>query len=226
MSKGRGKSGATGGRMRAVPLMLAGLALSACTEGPASLLTTPAQLQERTPFTQVAPTQSWINAPGIVLVMQRGLRGESQQRVALANQTGVPGDNVIVMRAQSLSGRPGRFGYEDFMSRIGGAPAPFADVSSGDLITAEDEVGPYFWAEERFGDDTICVLGIRRITSSQRLLPGTASVLDIMLRNCVQGEAEEALGPLMSGSVSAPPVTGAVVGESRVISPLAAPAVR
>ncbi|CAM3331199.1 hypothetical protein PANO111632_14675 [Paracoccus nototheniae] len=209
-----------------VGLIGAAVTLQACAIDPQSLLTTPAQLQQRTPFTAVAPQQAWINAPGVVMVMQRGLRGESEQRVALDNRTTVPGENLLILRAQDLGGRAARLNFEALLRRIGGAPAPFATVRAGDLTADEDEIGPYFWTEQRFGDDVVCVLGLRRVTSSQRLLPGNATVMDIVLRNCVQGSAQDALAPLFSGSITAPPVTGAVLGETRVLSPLAAPMVR
>lgn len=209
-----------------IGLLIGGAMLSACAVDPRSLLITPAQMQERTPFTTVAPQQAWINAPGTVMVMQRGLRGQSEQRIALDNPTAVPGQNLLILRAQSLAGRSARLDFEEFIRRVGGAPAPFAAVASGDLITDEDEIGPYFWTEQRFGDDVVCVLGLRRVSSTQRLLPGNATVMDILLRNCVRGTAQEALRPLFSGSISAPPVSGTAVGETRVLSPLAAPMVR
>lgn len=207
-------------------LVSVGLFLTGCTVDPRAFLTTSRELREQTPFVPVATSQSWINAPGVVMVVQRGLRGESQQRVALSNRSGVPGENVIVMRAQVRNGNAGRFVYEEFMRSIDGPPEPFTDVGSGDLLTEEDDLGPYFWTEERVGDSTVCVLGIRRITSAQRLLPGGATVLDIMLRNCVPGDAQAALAPLSDGSVSAPPSAGVEAGTSRVLSPLAAPVVR
>lgn len=210
----------------AILMVVSGLCLAGCAIDPRALLTTSRELREQTPFTPVSVSQSWINAPGIVMVVQRGLRGESQQRVALENRSGVPGENVIVMRARHRGGNAGRFVYEEFMRSIGGPPEPFTDIGSGDLITAEDDIGPYFWVEQRVGDDVVCVLGIRRITSAQRLLPGSATVLDILLRNCIPGDAQQALAPLSAGSVSAPPSAGVAAGSTRVISPLAAPVVR
>jgi len=207
-------------------VLLAIGALASCAATPRSLLTTSAQLREQTPFTPVPVSQSWINAPSIVMVMQRGLRGESEQRVALANSAAVPGENVIIMRTQSRTGRAGRLDYDEFIRWAGGTPAPFGALRSGDLLSGDDDTGTYFWAEERIGSDTLCVLGLRRLTSAQRLLPAGATTLDILVRNCVRNTLEEALSPLKAGSVSTAPVAGATVGASRVISPLAAPVVR
>jgi len=213
--------------MRNLALMVAftGVAAS-CAATPRSLLTTSAQLREQTPFTPVPVSQSWINAPSIVMVMQRGLRGESEQRVALANTVGIAGENIIIMRTQSRPGRVGRLDYDEFVRWAGGTPAPFSNLQSGDLLSGGDDTGTYFWAEERVAGDTLCVLGLRRLTSAQRLLPAGATTLDILLRNCVRDDLEEALSPLKAGSVSTAPVGGATVGASRVISPLAAPVVR
>ncbi|MFC7704600.1 hypothetical protein ACFQXB_10390 [Plastorhodobacter daqingensis] len=162
----------------------------------------------------------------MVLVLQRGLRGEAEQRVALQNRSGVPGENVIIMRAQNLPGSAGRFVYEDFIRWAGGAPAPFVGLRSGDLVTNEDGLGRFFWAERRIGDDTVCVLGVRRVHAAQRLLPGEATVMDILLRNCVRGTAQDAIRPLLEGSVSTQPLPGVSAGETRVLSPLAAPDLR
>ncbi|SCY16240.1 hypothetical protein SAMN05660710_00880 [Paracoccus tibetensis] len=201
-------------------------ALAACAVTPQSLLTSSAALREQTPFTPISVSQSWINAPDIVMVMQRGLRGESEQRVAMANRAGGTGENVVIMRAQAHHGRAGRFDYDEFVRWAGGTPAPFRGVTSGDLLSAEDEAGIYFWAEERGGADVVCVLGVRRLTSAQRLLPAGATTLDILMRNCVRGESQDALAPLLAGSVSASPMPGVSAGASRNISPLAAPVVR
>lgn len=214
-------------RMRHAALMLALTALVAGCALPARTLLTPsAELREQTPLTPVAASQSWINAPDIVMVMQRGLRGESEQRVALASRVAVPGENVILMRARTREGRIGRLSYDEFLRWAGGAPAPFGETRAGDLLSGEDDAGSYFWAEARMGEDVVCVLGLRRLTSAQRLLPAGATTLDILLRNCVRGDAEAALAPLRAGSVSAVPTAGVAAGESRVISPLAAPVVR
>lgn len=202
------------------------IALASCAATPRSVLTTSAKLREQTPFTPVPVSQSWIDAPGVLMVMQRGLRGESEQRVALANTASLPGENVIIMRTQSRAGRAGRLDYDEFVRWAGGTPAPFSNLQSGDLLSGDDDTGTYFWAEERVAGDTLCVLGLRRLTSAQRLLPAGATTLDILLRNCVRDDLEEALSPLKAGSVSTAPVGGATVGASRVISPLAAPVVR
>lgn len=221
-----GRAGSRSMVWRVALVLTSAAALAACAVTPQSLLTSSAELREQTPFTPIPVSQSWINAPDIVMAMQRGLRGESEQRVALANRAGVTGENLVIMRAQARDGRADRFNYDEFVRWAGGTPAPFAGVTSGDLLSAEDEAGVYFWAEERAGADTVCVLGVRRLTSAQRLLPAGATTLDILMRNCVRGEAQDALAPLLTGSVSAAPTPGVTAGASRVISPLAAPVVR
>ena len=47
--------------------------------------------------------------------------------------------------------------------------------------------------------------------------------MDIMLRNCVIGTAEEALQPLLAASVGSPLIARAGADQSRLISPLAGP---
>lgn len=134
------------------------------------------------------------------MVTQRGLRGASEQRVALSNDTHLPGENLIQMVSKSRNGRPGRFVFETFIRQIGGAPSPFTNITSGDLVTGEDDLGTYFWTELQYGNSDICVLGLRRVTSAQRILPGNASILDILIRNCVRGDVQTALAPLLAAA--------------------------
>ena len=184
------------------------------------------QIEKQTPLVPVPASHSWVNAPGTVLVMQRGLRGESEQRIGLLNDTALPGENLIVIRAATDGVNPGRFRFEQFLHRVGGAPAPFADISAGDLSEGRDDLGTYFWAERPMEAGALCVFALRRLTPEQRLLPMNAASMDMMLRNCTRGGADEALQPLLGDSISTTPVSGTSAGSSLMMSPLAAPGVR
>lgn len=129
----------------------------------------------------------------------------------------------MVLRTRAGMHSRGTLRFEEFMRRVGEIPEPFGDVTSGELISGEDEFGSYLWTEERFGADTICVFGIRRIDSSMRQIPGGGSVMDVMLRNCVAGTAGDALQPLLAGSVAVPSLAQAGPDRGRLISPLAGP---
>jgi len=157
------------------------------------------------------------------VVTQRGLLGGSEQRIGLANTVAMPGDNMLVLRTRKGHLAAARFRFEEFMTRIGGAPAPFTGISSGDLMASEDTLGTYFWSEETAGSSISCVFAIRRLTASERDLPGDARVMDIMLRNCVSGTSAEALQPILDASIGYRAVAGSGGGETRMLSPLAAP---
>lgn len=198
--------------------------LSACAVGPDGQILSQEETEERIPMQSVSVANAWISAPETQLVLQRDLGFGSEQRISLRNRTSVPGDNLIVLRTRSGMRSRGTLRFEEFMRRVGEAPFPFGDVTSGELISTEDELGTYLWTEERFGADTICVFGIRRIDSSMRQIPGGDAVMDVMLRNCVVGTAEDALQPLLAESVAVPTLAQSGTDQDRrLISPLAGP---
>ncbi|WP_081615031.1 calcium-binding protein [Paracoccus sp. N5] len=47
---------------------------------------------------------------------------------------------------------------------------------------------------------------MRRLNAGMRQLPGDAGVMDIMLRNCVPGDQQQALAPLLADSIGVGPV--------------------
>ncbi|WP_349039251.1 hypothetical protein [Pseudotabrizicola sp. 4114] len=184
------------------------------------------EVEETTQFVTVPLGQAWVNAPGAVIVTERGLVNSLEQRIGLVNRTAVRGDNMLTLRARVVQGQQeGRFRFDEFLRRIGGLPDPFSTLKSGDLLTGEDELGPYFWAENRVGGNTICVLGLRRLGTGMRQMPGDTNVMDVMLRNCVAGDAEQALEPIMAASIGY--ISGvATTQDSRgieMLSPLAGP---
>lgn len=211
----------SGGAMGAA--LLAVLALSACMIEPPKLPQTLAEAEETTPLVAVPPSQAWVNPAGLTSVLQRGLVNGSEQRIGLANSTPVPGDNLMILRTRRTFGQTGRFRFDEFMKRVGEVPAPFADLRAGDLRTGQDGIGTYFWAEQRMGAETLCILGLSRLGAGGRQLPGDADALDILVRNCVNGTTDEALAPLLEASVGGTPMTGGAPGESRMLSPLAGP---
>ena len=208
--------------------LLTSILLAGCTVDPLQYVFSPREVEEQEPFVAVPATQAWVNPDQIAFVMQRGLLGGSEQRIGLLNDVAVQGDNQLVLRTRSGTFAAPRFNFDEFMSRIGGAPLPFATVRSGDLLTEEDAFGPYFWTSQTFGSDVVCVFAVRRVSADQRNLPNGAQVMDIMLRNCVRGSAEAALRPILSESVSFArnAAIPSEAGRSRLLSPLAAPGLR
>lgn len=197
--------------------------LSGCALGPNGNILTESQVEERIPMQPVPITHAWVSAPEAQMVLQRDLGFGSEQRISLQNRTLVPEDNLIVLRTRSGMSANGRLRFEEFMRRVGEIPFPFGDVSSGELISDNDELGSYLWTEEQIGAGTVCVFGIRRLDSSMRQIPAGDGAMDVMLRNCVVGTADEALRPLLAASVGSPSIARAGTDQSRLISPLAGP---
>lgn len=204
-------------------LVTGAILLSSCAIGPNGQLLSKKQVEELIPLHAVPVGNAWISTPDAELVFQRDLGFGAEQRISLRNQTVVPGDNLIVLRTRSGLRPSAVLRFEEFMHRVGDVPFPFENITPGELVTTSDELGSYLWAEERFAADTICVFGIRRVNSSMRQIPNGDEVMDVMLRNCVVGNAEEGLRPIIAQSVGSPALARSGDNESRLISPLAAP---
>lgn len=201
------------------------IVLTGCDIGSGGMIFSDNRSEEIIPLRAVPAERAWINAPEAQMVLQRELPRATEQRISLQNRTLVPGDNLMALRTRSGLRARGPLRFEELVRWVGEIPPPFADVTSGEMISDSDELGSYLWAEERFGNDTICVLGIRRVDSSMRQIPSRDDVMDVMLRNCVTGTADDALQPLRAGSITSPALAQVGAGESRLISPLAGPTI-
>jgi hypothetical protein len=211
---------------RLCSVFCAALVLASCNTVMPQLPPELAEAEATNQFVTVPLSQAWLHVPKAVIVTERGLVNSMEQRIGLVNRTAVSGDNVMVLRARVVQGqRQGRFRYDEFVRRIGGLPAPFTDMKSGDLATGEDALGTYLWAENRSGANTICVLGLRRLDAGMQQLPDDTNVLDVMMRNCVNGDLEQALAPMMASSISniASAGSAAPSGGIQMLSPLAGP---
>ena len=198
--------------------------LAGCQVTMLRTLPTLAEINDTSQFHSVALDKTWVYASGAVGVLERGIASFREQRIALQNLTTIPGDNVLLLQAFYVPGKePGRFGYEQFLGRTGGLPEPFQATKSGDLLSGQDELGPYFWTEARFGDTAVCVLGLRHLNLGIRQLPSNTNQLDVMLRNCVNGTAQDALGPMSAANIQNYPDGTATTpfGSRRLLSPLA-----
>lgn len=179
-----------------------------------------------TPFSAVPSARAWVRAPAGVMVMQRGRGAVREQRILLPNATTVAGDNLLHLWLERTS--PDHipvFRLDRALERAGGVPPPFAGISDAELKSREDELGVIHWAEERRGASTLCVLALRRVDVSQRPLPGGATLMDVVLRHCVDGPLEAALAPIgpdRIGYVAGGPL-GRLAPSPRNISPFAAP---
>jgi hypothetical protein len=178
-------------------------------------------LQNTTELSVVPTSRALVHAPEALLLLERNLGGALDQRVVLPNRTSVPGDNLMLIRAQtSDSARPTEFNFEEIAARFGGMPVPFQRIEPGGLLTGSDAMGSYVYARENLGVDTICVLVLRRIGANARPLPRNVHALDVILRNCVVGTVDQALAPMSDRALA---IAAAPQGTAYTLSPFAAP---
>lgn len=200
-------------------------AVSACginfAPEPVDFPLTQTAAEERTAFVTIPNSRAWISTPETSLVLERRMSFGSEQRIALTNSSTVRGDNMLILRRRA--GGSGRLDLDDVLKRVGGLPAPFGDLTEGELVAGQDRLGTYFWAERRFGSDTICVFALRRVTTAMRQLPDHISAMDVVLRNCLADEAEAALRPILADAITGAQVQGLPKGQTRMISALAGP---
>lgn len=181
--------------------------------------------EETAQFRTVPASRAWVAVPGALLVQERDLGGDLEQRIALPNATTLEGDNMIILRGRAPGGPIlERLQLQSFADADGALPRPFGRVSDSALSTREDVLGTVVYAEERLGVDTVCVLAMRRMPPTARPVPSRIEALDVMLRNCTRNGTEEALRPIGAASLGfAPPEAVAGTGAGRTLSPLAAP---
>ncbi|OIQ33114.1 MAG: hypothetical protein BM562_01675 [Alphaproteobacteria bacterium MedPE-SWcel] len=194
------------------------LFLSGCDDFPI-----PFELEETeglTTYNVVANSQAWISSPDTLITFQRNLGDSIDQRIGLTNHTLLDGENYIHIRARNVEGR---FMFDEFIERAGGLPTPFTTLDAGQMIATEDDFGAYLWASKAINGNSTCVLAMRRVTQIQRPIPGNREVMDILLRNCVKGDAEAALQPIKAIHVGHFPLNEGRSSDSLMLSPLAGP---
>lgn len=178
-------------------------------------------LERGAEFAVVPPGRALVHSPQALLVLERNIGGAVEQRVVLPNDTSIPGDNVLHLRAQTAtSARPQEFNLDEIAARFGGLPAPFGRADPGSLLSGQDALGSYVYARQSLGVDTVCVLVLRRLTAGARPLPQGVHALDVVLRNCVVGTLEQALAPMGDRALA---VAAAPQGTVYTLSPFAAP---
>lgn len=167
---------------------------------------------------------AWVDLPKARLVMERRAGALVEQRIALPNTTVMQGDNFAFLRAVPSSS-PGVIRLERVLEQAGGLPYPFSQDDVSVMRGRTDAAGALSWTEWSDGAGTTCVLALRRLSVATRVLPGQAGAIDMVLRNCIRGEAEDALAPAdpaaVGFSASRHPSSNA---SHRTLSPLAAPA--
>lgn len=202
------------------------LGLAACTPLPGLGIMGGSPMQASLQYTEAQSGSAWAAPVGGQVAITRKLGREGEQIIGLVNDTAIAGDNFLWMGARETNrDSPGRFKLDDLVTHAGGVPPPFHDLSDDGLHSGTDSLGPFFWLEYRAGPQTNCVLAVRRIDASRRMLPQGTNLLEVMLRNCIQGSIETALNPIRDSQIGVAD-TGSnqqLTGGSRMLSPLAAP---
>lgn len=177
-----------------------------------------------TDYRIIPASMAWASVPGQRIVMQRSIGNEVEQVLFLPNDTTVPGDNQMILRASRKGNeRAGRLRIEALRYRIGGFPVPFANLENSDMVTAEDDLGAYTYATKVYGDIT-CALALRKVDGTDRPIPLRRNAMDAVMRNCVTGPVDEALKPIAAENFGYSGFTGtATTAGTRLISPLSAP---
>ena len=169
----------------------------------------------------------WSRQPTALVALRRASGAWDEQVVALPNRTTVPGDNLLVMRGRPVgAGHIGPFSPEALFADAGGTPAPFDADVLGALRVSEDAAGPVLWTEKRIGAGVVCALGLRRLDAERNLVQEGFSMVDVMLRNCVEGTLEEAMAPLRPDRIAIGAPTRPAdpdAARPRLLSPLAGP---
>ncbi|WP_124110546.1 hypothetical protein [Palleronia sp. THAF1] len=200
--------------------------LVACGQLELSSTSTRSERIETTQYRMMPAGRAWLYVPGGLLTLERDLGHVQEQRIALPNQTTMDGDNLMLLRTRKAQGRSrGRLKLETFLSESGGLPAPFETAKHGQMQIAEDALGPYFFLSKAMGPGVTCVLAIRPIAGSSRMLPNGADAVDVMLRNCVPGDQMQALEPIKAAALGRAVGVTADGGQAplHTQSPFAAP---
>lgn len=178
---------------------------------------------QRAEWAMVPEESAWVNPPETTLVLERRYADVREQRVSLPNHTSLPGDNFIHLRAVPPS-RGGIFELDQALQQAGGLPYPFTEAELEVMRSREDSAGSLSWTQWTDGAGTECVLALRRIPAGVRMMPGEATSIDLVMRNCIAGELEAALEPVGPHSAAFSSPHGSERGaEVLTLSPLAAP---
>jgi hypothetical protein len=176
---------------------------------------------------EITAADRWSHQPTALGAFGRSGPLAAEQIYVLENGTVFPGDNTLRMLARTTAaGHAPPFSPAEIFACSGGAPEPFSAQTLDGMIVGEDAAGPVMWTQTRVGVDTICALGLRRLTADRNLTPDGASVVDVVLRNCVAGPIEEAMAPLRPDRIAVGPGTRPAAGASsspKLLSPLAGP---
>ncbi len=180
------------------------VALAACTAVPVFDQIGLGDPKPEAQFVRGNLSNIWAEPPGSLVMLQRKGSNDYEQLVGLENRTTLAGDNFLWLNANSGSTGQVSKGLDlkKLFARFGDIPAPFTRIDSNSLRSSSDAQGTYSWQEYSAGPNTTCVFAVRRLGSGARSVPAGTRVLDLVLRNCVNGTATDALAPILDGQAA------------------------
>jgi hypothetical protein len=183
-----------------------------------------AVLEEVEPLVRIPPARLWASVPDALVVGERPLMSEREQRIGLPNETTLPGDNIIILRARYADWQPvARATLDGIVARAGGPLPPFTAITEQSLRSRTDALGALFWVEQRLPGDVVCVFALRQLPFSARVAPQGTRAIEVVMRNCVHGTPDQALAPIAAERLATTPGATTPQGTTRMLSPLAAP---
>lgn len=199
------------------------LFLAACESFPLSPTEFDREFQSA-PFVQLSQGEAWVSTRNAQVVLERQFRGRREQHILLPNQTSLSGENFILMRSHGRRAlNVGRFQPLELLSSVGGIPVPFNSAMIEGLQTRTDALGQLDWTEWSNYGGLTCVLAFRRFDGVNRTIPAGAGAMDLAMRNCVNGTAEDALAPIGPAGASFSATSMASRAAPDMLSPLAGP---
>ncbi|WP_226783203.1 hypothetical protein [Oceaniglobus trochenteri] len=178
----------------------------------------------QTPFGPQRLDSAWISVPQTEMVLERSVGPYAEQRLLLVNTTSVRGDNVVYLRAHGGDlAFNGRFQPVKLIGDLGVDIHPFTAVDDLNIQSEEDDLGILNWAEWTNNAGLTCILALRRLDSASRVLPANRTIMDMVVRNCVRGTAQQALTPARPTQAGFAARVKRPGGAPEMLSPLAGP---
>ena len=176
------------------------------------------------PFVQQPLASAWISVPDAEMVLARLVGPYAEQRILLTNRTALRGDNVVMLRAHGADlATNGRFQPVKYLASLDTDLFPFGEIADLSFFSRTDSLGTLNWAEWSNNAGLTCVLALRRLDGATRIVPAGRSAMDMILRNCIHGTADEAL-------IAAEPTQAGFAAKTKrpgdapeMLSPLAGP---
>lgn len=148
----------------------------------------------------IATQQAWLRVDGMIAASQRLMPDGDEQRIVLENDTLVPAENRIDLRASQRRGIARTVvEIEQVADR---AASFFGPIRSDRLEQEATSFGPLFYVQAAPMGGTTCVFAFQRLSPGAGTLPSRARPIIMTGQNCVPGtDARAALDPFIDPSI-------------------------